>query len=112
MRWLPHTDERAGFPRTLSKHVEPGVTPGGIGYYVGGGVCYGRGQGRRRDDGTWGWDDTGCLHFRRRTILGWSQGRRYQGGTGAYFTDGPVVPDIIYAKTATINSLTGRQRGE
>ena len=47
------------------------------------------------DDGTWGWDETGCHLFRRRVILGWSHGRKYQGGTGAYLTDGPVVPDPI-----------------
>ena len=43
--------------------------------------------------------------FRRRVILGWSGGRKYQGGTGAYRTDGPVVPDLIYATTSTINQL-------
>lgn len=104
-RCIPHTDERAGFPRAFSGHLEPSTTPGGIGYYVGGGVPLGPGQGRRPDDGTWGWDETGSLHFRRRTILGWSAGRKYQGGTGAYRTDGPVMPDLIYATTSTINSL-------
>jgi hypothetical protein len=104
-RCIPHTDERAGFPRALSGHLEPSSTPGGIGYYVGGGVPLGHGEGRRPDDGTWGWDETGSQHFRRRTILGWSGGRKYQGGTGAYRTDGPVIPDLIYATTSTINSL-------
>jgi hypothetical protein len=108
-RHIPHTDERAGYPRALSGHLEPSVTWGGIGYYVGGGVHYGKGQGRHRDDGTWGWDETGSQHCRRRVILGWSQGRRYQGGTGFYFTDGPVVPDLIYATTSTINSLGRRE---
>jgi len=108
-RFIAHTDERAGFPRALSGHLEPSVTSGGIGYYVGGGVPRGHGLGRRSEDGTWGWDETGCGHFRRRTVLGWSQGRKYQGGTGAYHTDGPVVPDLIYATTSTINSL-GRRR--
>jgi hypothetical protein len=45
-------------------------------------------------------------------ILGWSHGRRYQGGTGAYRTDGPVVPDLIYATTSTLNSLGRRQEGQ
>jgi hypothetical protein len=107
-RLIPHTDERAGFPRSLSGHLESSPTAGGIGYYVGGGVPLGHGAGRRGDDGTWGWDETGSRHFRRRTILGWSQGRKYQGGTGAYRTDGPVVPDLIYATTSTINSLGRR----
>jgi hypothetical protein len=68
-------------------------------------------KGRRRDEGTWGWDETGGQHFRRRNILGWSQGRRYQGVTGAYRTDGPVVPDLIYATTSTINSLHEGRNG-
>jgi hypothetical protein len=111
-RCIPHTDASTGYPRSLYGHLEPSATPGGIGYYVGGGVCLGHGQGRRRVDGTWGWDETGGQHLRRRIILGWSGGRKYQGGTGAYRTDGPVVPDIIYATTSTINSLGRREEGE
>ena len=107
-RYVAHTDKRAGFPRSLAKHLEPSRTAGGIGYYVGGGVPWGRGQGRRGGDGTWGWDETGGRRHRHRTILGWSQGLKYQGGTGAYRTDGPVVPDLIYATTSTINSLGRR----
>jgi hypothetical protein len=107
---IPHTDERAGYPRALAKHLAPSATPGGIGYYVGGGVAVGPGQGRRRDDGTWGWDETGG-HFRRRVVLGWSQGRKYQGGTGAYRVDGPAMPDAIYAGT-TIANMLGRRGGE
>jgi hypothetical protein len=104
-RDIPHTDERAGYPRCLSGHAEPSTTPGGIGYYVGGGVPIGHGQIRRRDEGTWGWDETGCHLLRRRTILGWSHGQRYQGGTGAYLTDGPHLPDLIFGATSTLNSL-------
>ena len=37
---------------------------GGIGYYVGGGVKWGHGEGRTDHDGTWGWDETGHRHFR------------------------------------------------
>lgn len=108
-RTIAHTDLRAGYPPALAGHLEPSTTPGGIGYYVGGGVPFGHGQLRRRDEGTWGWDETGARHHRRRTILGWSRGRRYQGGTGAYRTDGPVVPDLIYATTSTVNSLGRRE---
>jgi hypothetical protein len=39
-------------------------------------------------DGTWGWDYVGRW-FHRNVILGWWHGRRQQGGTGAYATDGP-----------------------
>ena len=111
-RFIPHTDERAGYPRAVARHTEPSVTPGGIGYYVGGGVALGHGQSRRRDLGTWGWDETGGQHFRRRVILGWSQGRKYQGGTGAYRVDGHVPPDVIYGATSTVNSLGRRESGD
>jgi hypothetical protein len=115
-RCIPHTDERAGYPRALADHLEPTSTPGGIGYYVGGGVPYAHAHGpavcRRRDEGTWGWDETGGTHFRHRVILGWSHGHKYQGGTGAYHTDGPVVPDLVYATTSTFNSLGRREEGE
>jgi hypothetical protein len=115
-RLIPHTDERAGYPWVLAGHLEPSTTPGGIGYYVGGGVpighVLGHREGRRRDEGTWGWDETGSSHFRRRMILGWSHGRKYQGGTGAYRTDGPVVPDLIYATTSTLNNLGRREDAE
>ena len=53
-----------------------------------------------------------ATHFRHRVILGWSHGRKYQGGTGAYHTDGPVVPDLVYATTSTLNSLGRREEGE
>jgi hypothetical protein len=115
-RCIPHTDERAGYPRALADHLATSTTPGGIGYYVGGGVPIGhrhvQGEPRRRDEGTWGWDETGTAHFRHRVILGWSHGRRYQGGTGAYRTDGPVVPDLIYATTSVLNSVGRSSRSE
>ena len=47
-RCIPHTDERAGFPRALSGHLEPSSTPGGIGYYVGGGALRERSSGPTR----------------------------------------------------------------
>jgi hypothetical protein len=60
-----------------------------IGYYVGGGCnCLGHADPRRPDEGTWGWDYRGWL-IPRWVNLGWWHGRRYQGGTGAYRTDGP-----------------------
>lgn len=111
-REMPHTDERAGLPRDLAGHVEQSATAGGIGYYVGGGVKLGHGEGRTVFDGTWGWDETGHRLFRRRVILGWSGGRKYQGGTGAYRTDGPVVPDLIYAATSTISQLGRNSESE
>jgi hypothetical protein len=104
-RWIPHTDERAGYPRALAHHLEPSSTSGGIGYYVGGGLPLHHSQPRRRDEGTWGWDETGWHRHRRRTVLGWSRGRKYQGGTGAYATDGPRLPDVVYGATTIANTL-------
>ena len=51
---IPHTDERAGYPRGLARHIEPSTTPGGIGYYVGGGVALGHGQARESRPGDLG----------------------------------------------------------
>jgi hypothetical protein len=111
-RLIPHTDESAGYPRALARHIEPSATPGGIGYYVGGGVTLGHGENRSRDEGTWGWDETGGHRFRRRVILGWSGGRKYQGGTGAYRVDGHVPPDFVYGTTSAVNSLRQREGGQ
>jgi hypothetical protein len=60
-----------------------------VGYYVGGGAASrSHGEARSVEDGTWGWDYHGfCLPS--RVILDWFHGRRYQGGQGAYRTDGP-----------------------
>ena len=92
-RSIPHTDERAGYPRSLAKHLEPSTTPGGIGYYVGGGVPFGHGQAERRDAtrGPGAGTRPAARISAAASILGWSHGRKYQGGTGAYRTDGPVV---------------------
>ena len=57
------------------------------GYQVGGGLPV-RGDGPMLDEGTFGWDYFG-LTFPKRVALNWSHGARYQGGTGAYRTDGP-----------------------
>ena len=101
-RALPHTDERAGCPRCLAHRTDYSNTHGGIGYFVGGGAAFGHGDSRCPNEGTWGWDETGFPHFRRRGTLGWWHGRKEQGGTGAYKTDGVKVPDPIF----TINNAT------
>ncbi len=66
----------------------PSDTGHGIGYYVGGGALPRFGEPRGADEGTWGWDYQGWL-LPRRVVNSWWHGRRYQGGTGAYKTDGP-----------------------
>ncbi len=80
---------RAGFPLKIRRWALPSDTGSYVGYYVGGGCA----RLRKADpptshDGTWGWDYSGWK-FMRRVRLGWWHGRRYQGGYGAYLTDGP-----------------------
>lgn len=100
---LPNTHVRAGYPQCLATHVQATNTAGGVGYYVGGGAAHG-GAARCREEGTWGWDETGHPGCRRRVALGWWHGRKDQGGTGAYATDGPHVPDPIAGATAAIEN--------
>jgi hypothetical protein len=102
-RCIPHTDERAGYPRCLAHHVQATNTDGGIGYYVGGGAAHG-GEPRCREEGTWGWDETGFHAFRSRVVQGWWHGRKYQGGSGRYATDGPHVPDVIQGLTGALDN--------
>jgi hypothetical protein len=86
-RHIEHSHERAGYPMCVSGHAKATNGPSYVGYYVGGGSACGDCP-RRVEEGTWGWDYEG-VHLPRRVWLSWSHGRRYQGGTGAYKTDGP-----------------------
>lgn len=84
-------DTRAGHPHEISRLARPADIGRSIGYSVGGGaVNRHRADPPAPDDGTWGYDYTGGL-FKRRVDLGWWHGRRYQGGVGAYKTDGPKL---------------------
>lgn len=90
--WDNH--RRAGFPQEVSRFARPSDTGRYVGYTVGGGAGGRKGNQPFAHEGTWGWDYTGGL-FQRRVILGWWHGRRYQGGSGAYGTEGPkVLPEI------------------
>lgn len=82
--------DRAGNPERISPLAKPTESPHEEGYYVGGGAREHalRGGERRHDEGVFGTDYTGLL-IRKRTNLGWWHGQRYQGGVGAYRTDGP-----------------------
>ncbi len=84
---------KAGWPEKIACWAAPSENPHYVGYYVGGGAACG-GDRRGPHDGTWGWDYAGCL-LPHRVILRWVHCRRYQGGMGAYATDGPEVPNII-----------------
>ncbi len=105
-RHICHTFERAGFPNTMANHVQPSNAGDSYGYYVGGGGGHGSGP-RCTNEGTYGWDYTG-IHFPRKVILGWNHGRKAQGGTGAYKTDGPFeVPNIFEAELPKIHHRGG-----
>lgn len=82
--------DRAGCPMSVRPWAVPSNTRFYGGYYVGGGNAYGRGEPRLPNEGTWGWD-YGGIWFAKRVILDWTHGRRYQGGTGAYATEGPKL---------------------
>jgi hypothetical protein len=73
----------------IARYAHPSNTPAHGGYYVGGGATF-HGEERFADEGTWGWDYFG-RHFSRRIDLGWWHGTHYQGGIGAYKTDGPKL---------------------
>ena len=82
---------RAGYPQEVSRFARPSDTGRYVGYPVGGGCAFPRkGDPPGPNDGTWGWDYLGGC-FQRRVILHWWHGRRYQGGAGAYETEGPRV---------------------
>lgn len=84
-----HAQQRAGCPNKVACYAHPSETTAYVGYRVGGGSpCYGGHPSPA--EGTWGWDYQGCL-FPRRVFLCWWHGRCYQGGTGAYKTDGPKL---------------------
>lgn len=80
---------RAGCAMQVRPHAIPSNTRHYGGYWVGGGLPV-TGDGPFLDEGTFGWDYFGIL-FNKRIALNWSHGRRYQGGTGAYKTDGPRI---------------------
>jgi hypothetical protein len=83
--------ERAGYPLATSHLARPSDNGGNVGYLVGGGCPFPhRAEAPTPAEGTWGWDYQGWW-LPRRVILGWWHGRRSQGGTGAYRTDGPKV---------------------
>jgi hypothetical protein len=73
----------------IARYAHPSITPAYGGYYVGGGATF-HGDERFADEGTWGWDYFG-RHLNRHIDLGWWHGAHYQGGIGAYKTDGPKL---------------------
>lgn len=89
------SEQRSGYSQNIAWWARPSDTGRYVGYYVGGGNPWHRhADAPTAAEGTWGWDyQGGC--FRRNVILGWWHDRRYQGGIGAYRTDGPhVLPSL------------------
>jgi hypothetical protein len=79
--------EQAGCAMLIRNRAIPTNTRFYGGYWVGGGLPV-KGDGPFTNEGTFGWDYFG-MTFNKRIALNWSHGRWYQGGTGAYKTDGP-----------------------
>lgn len=91
--------QRTGHPRCISCCAKPSDNGQYVGYYVGGGCPFWKhAQPHLAEEGTWGWDYSGCcLH--RCVILGWWHGKP-QGGRGAYRVDGPSLIHHIQEKKA------------
>lgn len=98
---------RAGCPLQVACYAVPSDAPQYVGYYVGGGSAIG-GTHRYCDEGTWGWDYQGRF-LPHRVLLYWSHWR-YQGGPGAYRTEGPPVPDLPACAAAAVNKTLHRCR--
>jgi hypothetical protein len=84
---------RAGHPECIACYARRSDYGPYSGSYVGGSCAF-KGWPRGAHEGTWGWDYCGPLHS-ERPWMQWCHGRRCQGGTGAYKTDGPHVPDLL-----------------
>lgn len=102
-----HTFERAGYPNETSCLAKPGNRPEYCGYYVGGGCVLGphacTACPPTTMQGTYGWDYChGPCWLNHRVMLGWCLGCRPKGGTGAYKTDGPHVPNPLALKLPEI----------
>jgi hypothetical protein len=84
----PHTIRQAGYPYCVSPVSMVSYNEHYSGGYIGGGKFLG-GDYPCPHQGTWGWDYTPFRPMSSKIFLRWSNGRHYEGGTGAYKTDGP-----------------------
>ena len=79
---------RAGHASSIHKHADETYDDRYVGYYLGGGASLGRGEGRSREEGTWGVDYKPIIPgFQTSVILNWWHGRRLQDGSGQYEPD-------------------------
>ncbi|MCY2976069.1 MAG: hypothetical protein NTW52_15545 [Planctomycetota bacterium] len=88
-RYCMNGHERAGYPLCVGNFAKPSISSDYSVGYVGGGSLFSGFQ-RFPSEGTFGLDYAGHW-FSRKTWLHWSHGRRYQGGAGAYATEGPKL---------------------
>lgn len=88
-----HTQHRAGHSDCVSRWAKRSECGPYSGSFVGGSCAF-KGEGRYAHEGTWAWDYCGPLRS-EHPWMKWCHGRRCQGGTGAYKTDGPHVPDPV-----------------
>lgn len=88
-RYCQNGFERAGCPNLWRWIADYSVQrKHTIGYIGGGSPWHVFGEGRCSNEGTFGMDSTS--HWLSRKLwLKWNHGTRYQGGAGAYATDGP-----------------------
>jgi hypothetical protein len=100
----PHTERQAGYPQEVSHFAMESYNQHYSGGFIGGGLGGRHGHERCANEGTWGWDYTPFRPMSSRIFLKWSHGRRYQGGTGSYATDGPKPLEHI---TETIHGHFG-----
>ncbi len=84
--WREEDHYRAGCPEQLRHFTMLSTNNRYTGYQVGGGSPV-IGTGPTIYEGTWGLDYEGF--FPKKIALNWNRGRRYQGGTEGYKTDGP-----------------------
>lgn len=91
----------------IARYAKPSENPQYIGYYVGGGCHRCKGEYRGPDEGTWGWDYQGWCP--RAIVLKWCHCRRYQGGRGAYYPDGPVKPEPLYVPKHEVPKHEGEE---
>jgi hypothetical protein len=102
-----HTPEQAGYPPCVAWYARCGRTDKYALGYVGGGCVGCRGEARRLDEGTFGWDYD--CHWRPgRVFLNWCHCGK-SPAEGTYKTDGPNVPDVFSIHTVK-NSLGEKHR--
>jgi hypothetical protein len=86
---VPDRYQQTGCPRNVAWWAIPSDTGKYTMYRVGGGCPVPHlAEGPFPCEGTWGWDYIGRL-LPHNVILGWWHGLCFQGGVGAYQTDGP-----------------------